>query len=386
MTVAQIYSLVNTVTKEVIGEETIVQEDLSNLVDVGTAVFNANAVDRYIKSLVDHIGKVIFVNRIYKGRAPSVLMDGWEYGAVLEKISCKELPAAQENESWELEDGTSYDPNVFTKPKVEAKFYQKRVTFEIPISITDRQVKSAFSSVDQLNSFLSMITVNVENSMTMKNDELIMRTINSFAADTVYAEYQGSALSTKSGVRAVNLLYLYKQAHANATTTAANWMYDTDFLRFAAMEIFNITGRMSDMSTLFNIGGRTRFTPEDRLHVVMHSDFVNAADYYLQSSTFHDRYTALQNHDTISKWQASGSSYGFADTSEIKVVTGSGNTVDVTGVIAVAFDRDALGVANFNRRVTTDYNGKAEFTNYWHKADAGYFNDENENFVVFFVA
>lgn len=156
MQVKQIYTLVNDVTKEVLGKEGLMLEDLSNVVDVGTEIINANAVDNYVRTLVDRIGRVVFVNRPYSGGAPSVLMDGWEYGSVLEKIAA-DIPEATENESWELEDGVSYDPNIFYKPKVYAKFFNSKVTFEVPVSITERQVKESFTSPTQLNAFLSMI-------------------------------------------------------------------------------------------------------------------------------------------------------------------------------------------------------------------------------------
>lgn len=69
MTVKQIYELMNTVTSEVLGKTDLVAEDLSNVVDVGTELFNATAVDNYVKTLVNHIGKVIFVNRPYSGKS-----------------------------------------------------------------------------------------------------------------------------------------------------------------------------------------------------------------------------------------------------------------------------------------------------------------------------
>ena len=210
MTVTQIYSLINAVTAEILGESAVVSEDLGNIVDIGTAIFNQNAMDNYVRSLVNHIGKVIFVNRPYAGNVPSVLMDGWEYGSVLEKITA-ELPAATENESWELTDGASYDPNVFYKPVVSAKFFNKRVTFEIPMSFTERQVKESFSSAEQLNGFLSMLYTAVDKSMTVKIDALVMRTINNMIGETIHADYGADALSSKSGVKAVNLLYLYNQ-------------------------------------------------------------------------------------------------------------------------------------------------------------------------------
>lgn len=384
MDVKQIYTLMNSVTREVLGESAIVAEDLSNVVDIGTEIFNANAIDNYVRSLVNHIGRVIFVNRPYTGNSPSVLMDGWEYGSVLQKITA-ELPAATENESWELTDGASYDPNVFYKPVVSAKFFNKRVTFEIPMSFTERQVKESFSNAEQLNGFLSMLYNAVDKSMTIKVDALIMRTINNMIGETLHADFPTAQYSAGSGVKAVNLLYLYNQRYG-LSLTAANAITEPDFIRFASYEMGVYMSRMSKISALFNIGGKDRFTPPDLLHVVMLADFKKAANVFLQSDVFHDSFTELPNADMVPYWQGSGTGYGFSDISALKISTASGASIDVGGILGVMFDRDALGVTNLDRRVTTNYNPKAEFYNNWYKFDCGYFNDTNENFVVFFVA
>lgn len=391
MEITQVYSLTNTVASEVLGRENVVMEDLSNVVDIGTEIFNANAVDRYVRTLVNHIGRVVFVNRPYRGSVPSVLMDGWEFGSVLEKIAV-ELPNATENESWELLDGASYDPNIFYQPKVYAKFYNRKTTFEVDMSFTEKQVKQSFSNATQLNAFLSMLYDAVEKALTVRIDALVMRTINNMTATTLRSEYEDdNGYSAKSGVRAVNLLNLYKARFAEAAAmTPEQAMTTPEFVRFAVLTMKNYIDRLSKLSTLFNVGGKERFTPSDMLHVVMLSDFRNAADTYLQSTTFHDQYTALPNAETVPFWQGSGTSYSFNEISDIHVniATAGGGTEEVaaSGILCVMFDRDALGVTNLDRRVTTNYNPKAEFYTNFYKFDAGYFNDANENFVVFFVA
>ena len=384
MEVTQIHTLVNNATKEALGVENILNEDLSNVVDVGTEIFNQNAVDQYTKSLVNHIGKVIFVNRAYSGSAPSVLMDGWEFGSVLEKISSK-LPTAVENESWALNDGQSYNPYVFHAPEVSAKFFNKRVTFEIDMSYTERQVKQSFSSAEQLNAFLSMLFNNVEKSMTIKLDELVMRTINNMTAETAKAEYGEAAFNSKSGVKAVNLLHEYNQQNST-TLTAAEAIRTPEFLKYCAYKIGMVQSRLHRMSTLFNVGGTEKFTPPEKLHTVFLSEFYSAANVYLSSNTYHNGLVKLPEADIVAYWQGSGKDYNFDSTSQINVTTSTGATVNLTGVIGVMFDRDALGVANLDRRVTTAYSAKGEFYNNFYKTDVGYFNDLNENFVVFFVA
>ena len=385
MKVNQIYEIMNSVTSEVLGESAIVvAEDLSNIVDVGKEILNGTDIDNYVKSLVDHIGKVIFVNRKYSGGAPSVLMDGWEFGSILEKITA-DLPEATENESWELENGASYDPNIFYQPKVSAKFFNNKVTFEIPMSFTERQVKSSFSSREQLNGFISMLYNAIDRSMTIKVDSLIMRTINNFIGETLHAEYPENDYATKSTVKAVNLLQLYN-AEKGTALTADKCLTDTEFIKYSAYVMKLYVSRLGKASTLFNIGGKDRFTPMDMLHIVLLDNFTSASDVYLQSDTFHNELTKFPNHETVPFWQGSGTNYSFTDVSKIDIKTSGNNTIKATGILGVMFDRDSLGVTNLDRRVTSQYNAKAEFFNNWFKFDAGYFNDMNENFVVFFVA
>ena len=232
MEVKQVYEFVNAATSEAIGSESVLQEDLSNVVDVGTSIFNANAFDAYVRSLINHIGKVVFVNRPYRGSAPSVLMDAWEYGSIVEKIS-SEMPETVETEDWELEDGASYDPNVFHQPKAEAKFFNKMTTFEIDRSITERQVKQSFSSATQLNAFISMLFNEVEKSLTVKNDALIMRTINNMIGETVYTAYSGGAITGAGTPNAVNLLSRFNTQYSKSLTAGAA-LLDPDFIRYAA--------------------------------------------------------------------------------------------------------------------------------------------------------
>lgn len=394
MNVKQIYSLVNTVSGEVLGNTELVHEDLTGLVDLGNEVFNQNAVDNYVKSLVNHIGKVVFVNRPYSGKVPSVLMDAWEFGSVLEKISA-DVPDAEENDTWNLQDGKEYKQDVFHKPTVTAKFFNSKVTFEVPVSITERQVKESFSSAEQMNGFLSMIYSAVDKSMTIKTDALIMRTINNMIAETLDADkaafgfvqssHESVDYSTASTVRCVNLLKLYNDK-TGAHLTAAAAITTPDFIRFAAYVMGLYSDRLQTISTLFNVGGKERFTPKDVLHTVLLSDFAAAAKAYLYADTFNSENVLLPQAETVASWQATGKNYAFENTSKIDVKSASGANVSVSGVLGVMFDRDALGVTNLDKRVTTNYNAKAEFFNNYFKFDAGYFNDTNENFVVFFVA
>lgn len=377
MEMNQVATIVNALSEQYMGELAVATVDLSDVVDIGAQVMDLNNLDHYVHDLIDHIGKVVFVNRAYRGKTPSLVMDGWEYGAVLEKITYDEYPEAQQNDSWNLTDGQTYDPNVFYKPSVSAKFFEKRNTFDIPMSFAKRQIKSAFSSGTQLNAFFSMIETVIQNSMTIKIDQLAEAAINNMIAMTV---------ADANANRAVNLRTMYNSA-TGSSITAAQAVTDPDFIRYASYIMKLYSERLQRMSKLFNVGSKERFTSSERLHVILLSEFAAAAEAYLYSNTYHDQFVHLSKAETVPYWQGSGVAYDFASTSKINVVTpGAESATEVTGILGVMFDRDAVGVCNLDRRVTTNWNARAEFYNNWYKFDAGYFNDTNENFVVFYVA
>ena len=386
MKVQQLHTLANAVTQEVLGENGVINEDLTNLVDIGEEIFNTDNVDNYVKKLVNHIGKVIFVDRLYKGGAPSVMMDSWEFGSVLQKIT-SELPTATENQSWELEDGETYSPDVFYQPQVSAKFFNSKVTFEIQLSFTEMQVKESFSNAEQLNGFISMLQTSVENAMTIRLDALIMRTINNMTAEVISNELGAGETTdqTKTGIRTVNLLKLYNDEY-KAKLKKEEALSTPEFIRYSSYIISLYKDRIAKISKLFNVGGKDRFTPSDRLHLVLLSDFDKAANVFLNSDVYHKELVSLpQGVETVPYWQGSGVDYSFGEISKIDVKTSSGDVVQADGILGVMFDREAVGIANLDRRVTTNYNPKAEFYTNFYKFDAGYYNDLNENFVVFFV-
>lgn len=388
MKVTQVYELVNQATQEATGQAELLAKDLSNITDVGKEVIGAEALDHYTKSLVNHIGRVVVDNREYTTVLPSVLKDSWEYGSILERIKM-DLIEAEDNPTWALEDGKDYSPNIFYQPKVTAKFFNSKTTFEIPISFTELQVKESFSSAEQLNAFVSMIQNAVSNSITVKMDSLVMDTINNGTAETLVSDLlteEDTLDLTQSGNKAINLLALYN-ADKKPKLTAEQALKDADFIKFASYTIHLYKDRLARISTIFNVEGKQRFTPETENHLVLLTDFASASKVYLESEAYNKELLALPKYETVPYWQGSGTGYDFADVSKISVKTaGTNKTVEATGIIGVMFDNVALGVTNLDQRVQSSFNPKAEFYNNFYKNDVGFFNDLGENFVVFFVA
>lgn len=378
MKVTQVKDLVNSAIKQTTGTSVLLKEDLSNVVDVGSEIFGAESVDNFVKKLVDRVGYTVFNSRVYQGSIPSVLMNSWEFGSVMEKVET-EIPAATENDSWNLKDGQEYNQDTFYQPKVSAKFYNSRVTFDIPLSFTEIQVKSAFNSATELNSFISMLVTSVQNAMTVNLDNLISRTVNNMTAYTI---------NHANANQAVNLLTLYN-AQTGSTLTAQKALTTPDFIKFANQQIMLTQGRFSKLSTLFNIGGKQKFTPTSEQHLILLDDFATSSKVYLESETYNENLVQLANFETVPYWQGSGTSYSFDDTSAIDVsitIDSQPKEIKQKGIIGLLFDTNALGVSCMNQRVTSAYNARAEFYTNFTKFDAGFFNDLNENFVVFYIA
>lgn len=400
MTVEQIKTIVNTMTDEIIGESAIVEEDLSNIVDIGKSIFDATSVDNYVKKLLDVIGRMVFVNERYRGVTVDILFDSWEFGSVVEKISAN-LIDADDNESWSLTSGQTVNQDIFYQPSVNVSFFNHKVTFEIPCSFAESQVKESFNSVEQLNSFFSMLQTVIENSMTVKLDALVMRTINNMIGQTLLADAaafddgnNGVDYGLASTLRCVNLLYLYNQQFG--TSLAADDALTTPaFIRYATYVMSLYVDRLQKMSTAFNIHGLERFTEKENLRIVYLSELAAASKAYLESDTYHNSLVSLPDgYDTVPYWQGSGTGYDFDDISAIHIdvedrdplnLTGK-TEIDITGVLGVMFSKYACGVNQFNRRTTTHYNAKGEFYTNFAKTDANYFNALDEDFVVFFIA
>ena len=376
MLITQTKEILTTIATEMLGpDNTIVTENLENLQDIGNVLITQQNVDTYVKKLVDKIGKVVFKNRLLNSTAPALLADSWEYGAILQKVRMKLIPA-EENSAVKLVDGQSYDQNVFHQPTVSATFYSKEITFEVPISYTREQLNSSFNSVSELNGFYNLLETTVQNSLTVKTDALIMRTINYRIGKT----YTKGLASQK-----VNLLQGYNTA-SGKELTVANCFQDEGFLKYAIAEIKNYQDRLKLPTSVFNDQKEEAFTPAQNQKLVLLSDFKNTVDTHLIPVVQNSENLTL-SCETVPYWQGSGKTFSFADISKIDVTLDSASeTAKVGGIIGILFDDEALKVGNLSQYVTTNYNAKGDFYTNYYKEQSGFFVDLAENFVIFYVA
>lgn len=398
MKVTQAYEVINAMQEQFFGtEEVTAITNEKEIIDLGNKIESLDLMDKYVKALVNHIGRVIFDTRVYVGQAPSVYMDGTEYGSITEKVRA-EVPKARKNRSWDLQPNQNYVDGNFYQPEVKAKFFNEMDTWEIPMSFGEVQVKQSFNSATQMTAFFTMIENKVEMAITINNENMVMAALRNFIAATIQTSFSddlGGDYSGHTSVKAVNLLFEAKQRGVvQPTVTPQQALNDLGFLKYAAYRIATYSDYLTRASKVFNIGGTTKFTPRNMQRMVLLSDFARAADVYLQSETFHNEFTKLPDADHVSFWQGSGSNYSLESLSDIHanirnpLDINDGTTVEVvaSGILGCIFDREALGVTNMNRRVKTREVSEAEFYTNFYKVDARYFNDYDENFIVFFMA
>lgn len=376
MQVTQIYNFVNTAAQAVQGEIVLPNEDLTNLVDVGKSIQNAQGVETFYHALVNRIGKMYFVDRKYNGLLLKVFKDSWQFGSIVGKVQVDDMNVT-ENSTWDIINGASYDPFVVNLPVVSSKFYNKMVTFELDITTPTRQIEQSFTSIDEMNRFLSMVQTMVYNSMETRIELLVFRTLDNFIG----------AVINDNGAQTVHLLTAYNTLTGQSLTASAA-LLDADFLRWSTKILGIYKKRLASRTAIYNLGGKLRFTPAERLHFIALTDYAEAAKSVLYSSTYHDEFVKLPNYDEVPYWQAPGTSFAFTDVSSIKVKAivdedGTSDDVEQANIIAVMFDEEALGVLQPRKRVTTQYNAKNETYNDFWKWESRYFNDFQEQMVVF---
>lgn len=392
MKVEQIKDIVNTVNAQVLGKGFMETLDVQNLVETGQTLASLaqktpNLYDNYISALVDATAKYVFVNRVYGRRAPNVLKDNWEYGSIVRKIRMKKLPKARNNEVWGLKDGQVYEEHQFFQPKIVETLFDNLTTFEVPMSYTKKQVESAFTSLEEFNRLIGMIETSIYNKLNVDADALIMLTISNMASLTIEDDYgdDTASLHLRSGVKAVNLLFLYNvgKTHQLTPEEALN---DKNFLRFAIMTMKNYSAQMEEMTSIYNIEKADRFTPKNLQHFIVLSQFINAVNIVLQSETYHNEFLKFDYYDEITKWQGIGTDFSLPSVSAINIINSNGTEIHIPYVIGAIFDHDALGVSMADEYVETSYTKSARFWTSYYKRDARYFNALDEQFVLFFLA
>ena len=374
--VEQIYTLVNETAKESMGEKAITVKDVSSLIALGDSVLSsALDTENFLNTLVDRIARTVFSVRRYETDTEGMVRHPFEFGCIVQKIYV-DMPEAKQNNSWEI-GKEGYTP-VFApviKPTVKQKLFKGITTWEVDVTIPDYMLRTAFLNETSMATFIDAIFTAMDNMITLALENNANLTRASFIARKI-----------KGGkpCGAINLLHEYNTL-TSASLTVESAMMNAEFLAWASRAINLWVKRMSKMSVLFNEEGYKRHTPKDKIVVNLLQDFTSACDTFLGANTFHDELVKLPMYDSVAYWQGAGESFDFNDTSAINIKIDESNTITKKGIIGVIYDYEAMGVTLNERRSTSERNNHDEYTNYYNKANIGYFNDMSENGIVFYL-
>lgn len=384
----------------IIGEEvgvttTAVATDLSNIVDVGKTVLNYTGennenFNKFVGGLIDRIGKVKYVDRVYKGTAPNILKDSWEYASIMMKTRV-DVPTPIKTSSHRLaefaakRDDNGYngigknpdlDPFILNPPGATAKFYNEKDTYTVPITIAEKQLKTAFTSAGEMARFISMVENRIATMRTVTTDALIRRTITNLAL---------TAAQVSGHPQVINLLTPYNASHPSATLAPADALNNGDFLRYASSVMTMYKEYIKDLSNKYNDGTYLTFTPSENLKFITLTDFDAALKANLYSNTYHDEYVKLDGYETVRYWQYNGDN--TAERATIVGIPAEGTKSTSMGyVVGIMFDEQAAAVCNEDDRVTSQWNPRGEYFNYFYMWDASYMNDTAENCIIFVLA
>lgn len=359
----------------------IVTEDLSNIVDVGTAIYNANWVDSFVKSMILQIGRWIFVNRAHRRWTPDITREGSEFGHVLAKTRTKRF-LAKPNPTMHMNAGDTPNQFQFNPPTVKNKYFVQKVDWQLECSFAERQVQGAFKSAEEMARFFGMIQDQLQKDMDQQIDDLTMRGINGFIAEKLYRN---------SGV--IEVLTSFNQA-TGSNLTLATMTQSEDWNRYTAYKILQTKKRMLPATNIFNCqteAGYETSTPPEYMRFVLHSDVAESINVYLNAVTFHNDFSDIGSYDSIPMWQTPGTEFQREATTRINIDLPSNIdreesaavTIDRIGIIGLMFDVDAIVINNQNERVTSAYNAQGEFYNNFYKIDTMIYIDLDENGAVF---
>ena len=384
MKINQIYTLINSVARQMWGADAITVTDLTGLISMGKSVINSSTDrDLFLNTLVDRIGKTVIRTLDLELDFPNLMVNDFEWGAIIQKINVQPVMAKANKSVQITEEG--FTPNQFDVDVVEVSqtFFTDADTWEFDYTIPDKLLNSAFTSEAGLASFISAIMSAVSDSMTMALNNMAYMAIDNFVAEKI---------KNNNGV--VNILALYNAQFPNATETQASCITSKEFLRYTSMVMNNYVKYLEKPSVNYNVGGMVRATTRDNLHILISGQWASAFDGYLSSDTWHNDLIALPNYreyiylqgqkDTtlgVNDWRANCSI-------NIKPSSSGANDDPIVagGIIGIFADRQAIAYGYTDMYTGTDRNNRNRYTNFTYSATKQYINDISENGVIFVVA
>lgn len=387
LSATQIYSIVNEVATQAMGTTALNVVDNEGLVSLGTTVLGTDATkNNFINALTDRIGRTIVSFRAYHSHFPDFERDSIEWGNILQKLKIG-MPDVEQDDSYDLVDGTSVDQYKINKPTVNQLLFTSETPWQTHITVHLDELEKAFLNANAMGTFISGMFGEVQNRIELAMENLSMNCINNYIGEI-------SERKTTSPNRVVNLLTEYKEkTNIDHTTNPEEALDDEGFLKYVVRRINSISSTMeymtngyynatSDFVTGESSKAYSRHTPKSEQKLMLFIDMVNALKTNMNSKAFNMEQVAIDiPFTTVPFWQS------LQEPSGISIKTASGTEVNESLIMGVMFDREAMGT--FKKKytsLTTPINAAGKYYNVFYHMITMYFNDLTENGVIFLLA
>lgn len=389
----QIYSMLNSMSGAIVGTENMTVTDTASFVSFGRVVLSTdNNKDSCYQAMVDRIGRTIVLYEKLTADNLVERMDTLQFGAVLQTIETKSIANARQNNSWIYgSENVIEQQNPFSVIKSDetdllVQYFSKRATWEIDKKVYDIQLNDAFTNETTFSAFVEMIFQDMYNAMELAKNDLQHGVISTAIASAIHA---GTKEINPIPTMARNLLHEYNTL-TSSSLTVTTCLMSKEFLRYCAKEILLVVKKMRDPSVFYNELGAVKWHEKPQVRIL--TNYATASDAYLSADTYHKELVALPDYDTVNYWQARGKDDSFDTVSKVHVTVHDGDAdttgtpVEQSGVIAYVCDPRRQGYMFDRVRTKSIYNPASECTDYFHKADQGFYINRARNGVVFYIA
>lgn len=391
MTLKQISEALNaTIVPAIMGDTYTVNPDLSNIVDLGTAI-SAMTADQF----KDYFNKFAAGVRTYvdsRGYSPEQLplyVDSQEFGGIVQSIKTDFVETRGSN-LYSLVDGQYYnDVNKYFGTKTDNKIYEKDVTYSYCKSIPNSMYKKSFMSASGVSELVAMIETMLENSIRRDSSALEHNLLGALALNgkqinlvTTYntmlttGNIGQTATTGTVGADETNLV-----EGKMIAVTSANCIYNKPFMQWANETIKNIVATAKFANKKYNDGTISTWQTLEDSVLIFNSIFKNRMSVLNLSDP-----TGVSIYDTPF-WNAQTDNLVPTVANSTHVVyTDNGletGNKSLDNVVGMYYDRRAVGYTTTPIAPRTSYNADGDFYNHFRDFNARYWVDTRNTAIVF---
>ena len=372
-------AILNNIRLQVTGESAIAPVTTADFVSVATTLLQ-NGYDPVLNAITQMVSKTIFSIRPYNRKFGGIKMDSEQWGAIVRKLSIADKDF-DKDVRFELVDGQSEDMYKVNKPNIlQTNFYGQNV-YEKNYTIFKDQLDNAFSGPAEFGRFMAMVVQNVSDMIEQAHEAIARMTI---------ANFIGGKVAATNGVIHLITEYNSDTSSSVTSTTVFSPANFGDFTKWLYAKVATLTSLMTERSTEFqmNVTGKeiSRHTPYDMQKVYLYAPLLNAMNARVLADTFHADFIEYADVEAVNYWQSIDTPDeldvipSYMDANGLIVTAAEQNITNLVGVI---FDRDALGFTTVNEwSATTPLNAKGGYWNTFHHFTERWYNDFTEKGIV----